>query len=286
MLISSECKNCQLRQYINAYPQNAGENDITAYQHAVRNLIKNSDGLTAPQLVEQLDSLRFDLLGDRNDYSDIKRYYNGLMLSLWPYMQRRVEMADDRLRMALQFALAGNYIDFGALSNVNEKDLQNHLNTAVDIPIEPEILESFRNEVLCSRSLVLFTDNCGEIVTDKLLVSVLRTMNPELTVTVIVRGRPVVNDATIEDARQIGMEEAAHRVIGNGTGMPGNVIGEISPEAMTEVKRSDLLVAKGQGNYEGLSGCGLNIFYLFLCKCDLFTRRFNVPKYTGIIIRE
>ena len=130
------------------------------------------------------------------------------------------------------------------------------------------------------------TDNCGEIVTDKLLISVLRDINPGLHVTVIVRGRPAVNDATMEDARQVGMEEAAHLVSGNGTGMPGNVIGAVSDEAAGDIDKADVMIAKGQGNYEGLSGCGLNIFYLFLCKCELFRRRFNVPAFAGIITHE
>lgn len=286
MLINEECKKCQLRQNINAYPQYASQEDIMSYQDEVKNLIEHSDGFSTPQIVEQIYSLRFRLFSDENDYSDIKRHYNDLMLAFWPYMQRQVEMADDNLRMAIQFAMVGNYIDFGALNNVNEKDLKDQLDKAMNIPIEPDILEGFRGEVLRFHHLVLFTDNCGEIVTDKLLISVLRAMNPELTVTVIVRGKPVVNDATLEDASQIGMEEVAHRVIGNGTGMPGNVIGAISSEAMNEVNKADILVAKGQGNYEGLSGCGLNIFYLFQCKCDLFMRRFNVPQFTGILTRE
>ena len=96
----------------------------------------------------------------------------------------------------------------------------------------------------------------------------------------------MVNDATLEDARQIGMKEVAHRVIGNGVGMPGNVIGAISSEAMDEVRQADVLVSKGQGNFEGLSGCRLNIFYLFLCKCDAFIQRFNVPQFTGVMARE
>ena len=82
------------------------------------------------------------------------------------------------------------------------------------------------------------------------------------------------------------MENVAQKVIGNGTGMPGNVIGAISQEAMEEIKNADLLISKGQGNYEGLSGCGLNIYYFFLCKCEMFMRRFGVEQFTGIMARE
>ena len=109
----------------------------------------------------------------------------------------------------------------------------------------------------------LYTDNCGEIVTDRLLIATLRDINPDLYISVIVRGKPVLNDATLEDAKYVHMEDVAQKVIGNGTGMPGNVIGAISQEAMDEVENADLLISKGQGNFEGLSGCGLNIYYFF-----------------------
>mgnify|MGYP000048127381 FL=1 len=102
----------------------------------------------------------------------------------------------------------------------------------------------------------------------------------------IVRGKPVLNDATLEDAKYIHMEDVAQKVLGNGTGLPGNVVGAISKESMDEVENADLLISKGQGNYEGLSGCGLNIYYLFLCKCEMFMRRFGVEQFTGIMARE
>ena len=118
------------------------------------------------------------------------------------------------------------------------------------------------------------------------MISTLRDINPNLYISVIVRGKPVLNDATLEDAKYVHMEEVAQKVIGNGTGMPGNVIGAISQEAMDEVEKADLLISKGQGNYEGLSGCGLNIYYFFLCKCEMFMRRFDVEQFTGIMTRE
>ena len=134
--------------------------------------------------------------------------------------------------------------------------------------------------------MVYFTDNCGEIVTDKLLISVIRSLAPDLSVTVILRSKEAVNDATIEDARQIRMEETANRVIGNGNGMPGNVISEMSREAMDEIEKAYIMASKGQGNFEGLSGCGLNIYYLFLRKCEAFMKRFDVPQFTGIMTKE
>lgn len=286
MVINEYCKNCQIRRNMNKYPATASPDEIAEYQRGVRTIIAHCDGLSTPQISEKMIALRREFFGPAKDFTAIKQHFNRLMLNLLPYMQQQVADADDALRMAVQFSMVGNYIDFGVLEDVDDLELRSKLDAAKDIAIAPEMLQSFRREVEMAHRLVLFTDNCGEIVTDKLLLSVLRNINPHLFVTVIVRGKPVVNDATMEDARQIGIDEVAQRVIGNGAGMPGNVIGAISSEAMDEIRKADVLVSKGQGNYEGLSGCGLNIFYLFLCKCDAFMQRFHVPQFTGVMTRE
>ena len=286
MVINEYCKNCQIRRNLIKYPATASADEIAAYQQGVRNIIAHSDGLSTPQTSEKMIALRRELFGPAKDFTTIKRHFNSLMLNLLPHMQQQVAKADDALRMAVQFSMVGNYIDFGVLEKVDDQELRSILDAAKDIAIAPEMLDSFRREIEKAHRLVLFTDNCGEIVTDKLLISVLRSINPQLFVSVIVRGKPVLNDATMEDALQIGMSDVAQRVIGNGAGMPGNVIGAISSEAMDEIRKADVLVSKGQGNYEGLSGCGLNIFYLFLCKCEAFMQRFNVPQFTGVMTRE
>ncbi len=286
MLINENCKKCQIRKNMNAYPAGASPELIEIYQSGVRDILDKCDGLSTPQVAEKMYDLRRKLFGADKDYSEIKSYYNSLMLSLLPYMEQKVRDAEDSLTMAVQYAMVGNYIDFGAMENVDESVLRMQLDQAANIAIDEGVLNSFRNDILSARQMVYFTDNCGEIVTDRLLISTIRGLAPEIEVTVIVRSKDAVNDATIEDAGQIRMEETANRVIGNGNGMPGNVISEMSPEAMNVTENADILVSKGQGNYEGLSGCGLNIYYLFLCKCEAFMKRFDVPQFTGIMTHE
>ena len=286
MKINEFCRNCLLRKNLQAYPPSASPEQAAAYQKEVCSIVDRCSGLSAPEITEKMDNLRWDMFGERKDLSGIKQHFNDLMLSLEPHMEQQIRNAEDPLKRAVQYAMAGNYIDFAVVKNVSEDQLREKLDTAAGISIDPKILDDFRSEALRARRLVYFTDNCGEIVADKLLIKVLRSINPKLTVTVIVRGKPVVNDATLEDAMQIRLSEAAHCVIGNGTGMPGNVIGIVSPEAAQEIRQADLLISKGQGNFEGLSGCGLNIFYLFLCKCDRFMNLFQVPQFTGVMTRE
>lgn len=286
MVISEYCKQCQIKRNMAKYPANASAEQIKRYQDEVQEIVKNSDGYTTPQVSEKMNALRQEIFGSVMDYTDIKKHYNQLMLDYFPYMEEKVDAAENHLKMAIQYAMVGNYIDFGALENVNERELKEKLDEAVNIQIDSLMLEAFGEDILHAKRLVYFTDNCGEIVTDKLLISALREINPNLYITVIVRGKPVLNDATLEDARDVHMEEVAQKVMGNGTGMPGTVIGAISKEAMDEVESADVLISKGQGNYEGLSGCGLNMYYFFLCKCEMFMRRFEVEQFTGIMTRE
>jgi uncharacterized protein with ATP-grasp and redox domains len=286
MLINENCIKCQIRKNLNAYPAGTSQDLVEIYQSRVRDILDRCYGLSTPQVAEKMYDLRRELFGADKDYSEIKSYYNRLMLSLLPHMEQKVQAADDPLAMAVQYAMVGNYIDFGAMESVDEDELRAQLDQTADIVIDADVLDSFRKDILSAHHMVYFTDNCGEIVTDKLLISVIRSLAPDLSVTVILRSKEAVNDATIEDARQIRMEETANRVIGNGNGMPGNVISEMSREAMDEIEKADIMVSKGQGNFEGLSGCGLNIYYLFLCKCEAFMKRFNVPQFTGIMTKE
>ena len=176
MIINEECKKCQIKRNINKYPVNATEEKITEYQYKVNEIVKNSDGLSTPQVAEKMDNLRQELFGNVMDYTEIKQHYNQLMLDYFPYMEEKVDATENHLKMAIQYAMVGNYIDFGALENVNERELKEKLDEAVNIQINSLMLEAFCDDILHAKRLVYFTDNCGEIVTDKLLISTLREM--------------------------------------------------------------------------------------------------------------
>ena len=122
---------------------------------------------------------------------------------------------------------------------------------------------------------------------DKLLVQTIRTLYPRLGITVLVRGGEVLNDATMEDAIQVGLDRVEGvTVMGNGDRLAGTALDRICSDAHAAITDADLVIAKGQGNFETLQGCGLNVYYAFLCKCRFFADRFGVPVYTGMLVRE
>lgn len=218
------------------------------------------------------------------DYSEIKKEFNQLMLDLEGELTAAVERAPDPLAAALLYARIGNYIDFSALASVEKETLLSLIREDSSV-LDAEEYKIFCRELETARSLVYLTDNCGEIVLDKIAVKILKQRYPSLDVTVIVRGAPVVNDATLEDARMCGLTELT-KVIGNGSGVAGTWLSGISKEARSLLNSADLIVAKGQGNFETLNGCGLNVYYLFLCKCDWFVRLFHAEPLQGMFVNE
>ena len=130
-----------------------------------------------------------------------------------------------------------------------------------------------------ARTLVYLTDNCGEIVLDKLFIKQIKETFPGLNITAMVRGGDVINDATLVDAKEVGLTEIVP-CMGNGNAAPGTIVGRLSEEARETLFHADVIISKGQGNFESLYGEKLNPYYLFLCKCELFVYRFQDRKST------
>ena len=171
------------------------------------------------------------------------------------------------------------------MAGVDEQKLNEILNNAKNIEINEQEFTTFKNEVVLSKKIVYLTDNCGEIVLDKLLIKQILKLNNKVNVNVIVRGEPVLNDCTIEDAVQVGLDDLVS-ITGNGTEIAGTCLERISEKAKKLIDESDLIISKGQGNFETLHHSGKNIYYLFLCKCKMFSQRFGVDTFTGMFINE
>ena len=219
------------------------------------------------------------------DFTKIKKEFNQLMLNMEASIEDKIRKANDPLEKALLYARIGNYIDFAALSNVDQSTVITLLDEKSSEALDEKEYKNFLHDLSSARKLVYLTDNCGEVVLDKLAVRILKEQYPDLDITVIVRGYPVVNDATMEDAEEIGLTDLV-KVIGNGSNVGGTWIPGINSESRELLYNADLIIAKGQGNFETLNDCGLNIYYLFLCKCDLFQRRFHAENLQGMFLNE
>ena len=259
----------------------------TEYMQKVMTLIGNpGENACTPSLSADLRKLYREFWGEpAEDYTTEKKEFNSLMLGLESNIEKNIRFSDDALKTALLYSRIGNYIDFAALSKVDRNTILNLIHRENKDPLDPVEYGHLKEDLSQAARLVYITDNCGEIVLDKLVIKVLKSYYPDLDITVIVRGFPVVNDATMEDALETGLADLV-TVIGNGSGAPGTWLPDISKEARKCIEEADVVIAKGQGNFESLHECGLNIYYLFLCKCDWFQQRFHAKPLQGMFLNE
>lgn len=284
--LNSQCIRCLVKKQMENFDNNIAENQKVQYMQEVLKIIAQagpSEG--GPVISGRIFELQKRMFGEKVDYKPIKHRYNQMMLDMEYEISQKIENSEDTLKQALKYAMTGNYIDFGALSNVDNEKLMELLEQAGKNAVSREEYQALREDLKRGGKLVYLTDNCGEVVLDKLLIKQLKKEYPDLDITVIVRGQEVLNDATMVDAKQIGMTDIV-KVIGNGSDIAGTYEEEISQEALDMINQADVIIAKGQGNFETLWGCGRNIYYMFLCKCELFTGRFGVNLLEGVLIND
>lgn len=287
MKLNPFCMCCALNkqeQKIRHYPDMEKK---TEYMKKVMALMSNTEEKDcAPSLSVDIQKLYSSFWNcPMEDFTEIKKEFNQLMLNMEVSIEDKIRKSDDPLEKALLYARIGNYIDFAALSNVDQSTVITLLDEKSSEDLDEKEYKNFLHDLSSAKKLVYLTDNCGEVVLDKMAVKILKEQYPNLDITVIVRGYPVVNDATMEDAEEIGLTDLVN-VIGNGSNVGGTWIPGISSESRELLYNADLIIAKGQGNFETLNDCGLNIYYLFLCKCDLFQRRFHAENLQGMFLNE
>lgn len=282
-----ECISCLLRQSLEAYPEDAPTEKKLEYMQRVLKLIGEAPkSYSAPMLVRSINAISEELFGTSKDFTEIKRYFNQLMLEKEMELSEKIQKAEEPLQLAIQYAMTGNYIDFGTLNQVDEGQLERFLAEAGGNPVNSTEYASLIRDLETANRLVYLTDNCGEIVLDKLLMQEIQREFPKVEITVLVRGGAVLNDATMEDAVQVGLPEIVHRVMGNGNNIAGTCLEELSRDALQAMEEADVILAKGQANFETLRKCGKNIYYIFMCKCDMFAREFQVPRFTGMLVND
>ncbi len=286
MKANSMCISCLLSKQEKMIRPFSDEEKKSQYKNKVLKILyEYGQTESAPWLAEQINELCNRFWGELEDYSSVKHRYNMLLLEQEESIVERIKQSGDCIKECIKYVCAGNYIDFSAVENVNEQTCTRLLEKARDTIIPEEEYEQFVTDLENAERLVYLTDNCGEIVLDKVFIRFIKELYPKLQVTVIVRGKEVINDATMEDAVEIGLTEIVP-CIGNGNGAPGSVVKLFGEEAKQVFLDADVVISKGQGNFESLFGEGYNPYYLFLCKCELFVRRFGLRQYDSIFMKE
>ncbi|MBW2020556.1 MAG: DUF89 family protein [Deltaproteobacteria bacterium] len=215
-----------------------------------------------------------EVTGINDPFASLKAESIKRALGLYPSLKEMVENAGDPLETAVRLAVAGNIIDFGANPDFQlEQDIQESLRK------EPAIYhyKAFKKKLEGAREILYLADNAGETVFDKILIEVMAK-----PVIYAVRERPVINDATTEDAVKSGLDAVA-KIVSSGSDAPGTILNRCSKGFLDYFKRADLIISKGQGNYETLSSEQRPIFYLLKAKCPIIARDLGVKQGDTVI---
>ena len=201
-----------------------------------------------------------------------------------PAIREKVAGAKDPVFAGLQFAILGNYLDFSALQGqVSFEKLEEMLDKALEMELDDQVYAYFCRDLRRGGKLVYLTDNAGEIGFDRVLAEAIAAAYPDIAITFCVRGAIAQNDATREDAAAVGIP---FPVIDNGNRVAGTQLDLLSEEAAAALSGADVILAKGMANAETMLGCGYNVYYAFLVKCQRFVTRFGKPMFTPMLVKE
>jgi uncharacterized protein with ATP-grasp and redox domains len=218
-----------------------------------------------PALGREMHRMIREVLKNPDPYKEIKEKFNTMMLGFYDDFKKMVQQADDPFDMAMRLAIAGNVIDFGPQHQLDVMDtIQRVVHAALAIDDSPQL----RGDLQDASTVLYVGDNCGEIVTDKLFIEIMNHPN----IYFAVRGSPAINDVTVDDATTIGMDQWAN-IVTTGDDAPGAVWETASDDFRKLFLTADVVIAKGQGNLEGLIDVKHNIYFLLVTKCDLIANR-------------
>lgn len=287
-----ECISCFFKQALEA-ARMAGADDRTQKKildgvaKAIPDIKLSS---TPPEMGKTIHDIVKKMTGQEDPYKKLKEKANEQTLKIYPELRKKIESAEDKLLMALELAIAGNIIDYGTKNSLDvEKELTKILQREQGV-IEDEKesifdFKSFKKAVKNAESILYIGDNVGETVFDCILLEQIKRIFPEKEIIYAVREKPIINDALEEDAVKAGIDNFAE-IISSGSEVPGTIIPLCSKTFIDIFKKADLVISKGQGNYETLSDEKRPIFFLFMAKCPVIARDVNCEVGEIILVRN
>ena len=216
-----------------------------------------------------------EITGVEDPYKKIKESNIIEALALYPKLKQVVNNSKNRLLTAIRIAIAGNVIDFGVGKEFN---ILEDVEKILDQEFAIFDFEEFKYQLKNATSILYLGDNAGESVFDKILIEELNK-----PVTYVVRDLPVINDVTIEDAFSSGLDEVAE-IITSGSSAPGTILNLCNDVFLERFNNADMVISKGQGNYEGLSNVDRSVFFLLKVKCHVIANNLMV-KENDIVLK-
>jgi damage-control phosphatase, subfamily I len=268
-----DCIPCFMRQTLGAVRLATSREAV--HESVLRGVLRAAGEMdlqqSPPEMAHYIHRLIRELSGNQDPYKEVKERFNRMALGIYPTLVKDISTHADPLEAAVRLSIAGNIIDFGVPHNGPEPNLDEAISQALSTDTVGDIGD-FLNALDAAENILYLGDNAGEIVFDRLLIERL----PVRKITYVVKGGPIINDATMADAVETGMTDLVE-VIDNGSDAPGTLLRLCSKSFLARFDAADLIVAKGQANYETLAGVDGKIYFLLKAKCPVIARDIGCP---------
>lgn len=272
------CVGCDLKQMdkVSTLLHLTKEQEQIIKANANEYLMQCDRRKTNPEIMGELWKQTVCLLEMEDPYREVKREFNEFLMQMEEEIFERIKKKDSFL-YTIKTMIIGNLIDFAAKHQFSKDLLLEQLDKANDLALQVDDTEQLEQALCKAKTVLVLGDNCGEIVLDKIGIMYFKQKFPNVKFFYGVRGSAIVNDVTIEDALQTGMARIA-TVIDNGDGALGTVLEHTSQEFKQCFHEADVVIAKGQGNYEGLlQEKKDHLFFLFMAKCEVVADPLKIP---------
>lgn len=235
-----------------------------------------------PELGRILHKKIQELLDYQDPYLKQKKFFNDTLMHRYDEFKEIIADSNDPFKTALLLSLSGNIIDFGMQESFDINEYIYKLNT---LNIDIDFSKQLRKDIQLNNNILYLGDNAGEIVFDRLFIETITELYGKKDIWFAVRGGPIINDVTLEDAFYVGMNDVA-KVISNGYDAPGTIL-RMAPNHFIDIyNKAGLIISKGQGNFESISDQTQNIYFLLMAKCEVVAEYFCVARGALIVAKS
>ncbi len=280
MKTAIDCIPCVFKQALSASKKITDDRqDLLKVQYSIMQMLPSQSLDISPAELSFYALKKVnEILNSADPFKAEKLKSNEFMLGLYPQLKKVVEYSTDELYTSLKIAAAGNIIDMGILQSF---DVRETIKKALANPFKVDHFEELKKDLRHAEHILYIADNAGEIVADKLFLETLGRKDA----IVVVKGAPMLNDATMEDAEFICLDDVA-QVISNGSGMIGTVLADCSNEFRNVFNRADVIISKGQANFECLDETDRNMYFLLTVKCAIVGDRLRVKEGDAVLVNR
>lgn len=243
------------------------------------------NAITSPELIGEIFSIIKEETGNQDPYKETRQKYNKMFLERLPAYEKEIGQSKNPFEEAVKYAIIGNVIDFNPIHELTIRDVERHFKRLKGENLEINDAAFLQKELETAKTILYLGDNCGEICLDKILLKKIKAMNPKVQIFFATRGAAVVNDSIEEDAYLVGIDEVA-TVVSNGDSSLGTVLSRTSKEFLQIYEKADVVIAKGQANYECLSTEKKNIYFLLMTKCQTIAKDIGALEMKMILKRS